>query len=840
MNRRPAISASAALLLLAALWAHTPAAHAQGGPAAPPPADAVAEEKPAAPAPIPISEVPRRADEQAERLRQVRAAAAQWEPAFEEIRAGLAGLGEDLATDGRVLAETDLLRISPRALGDLRVRWERWKTEVEAWYGTVDGRARRLEGILDELRGSMAVWQATADGAAEGDLPPALEDRISGVLADLDAARGALRATLDTVSTLQNELSDARARIVEVAGRMDAASKAQLWTLDHPPLWTELFGAPGGGAIVDEARKTWRQEREAVEQFLQSKRRRLVGHGVVFLLLVAALRVLGRRARSLEIADDEELEAARRIVTRPLPVALLLCLFPVYWVYPDTPPVIARLILLALLVPLLWLLPLVTPRRLRGGLYGLAAVFVMLKLYQLALHDSLLQRLLLLFVTLAAVLGLLRWIRPRGPARAVKGGPIWRASLAASSLAAVALAASAVSNALGNVALAALLTTATLNASYLWVLLFGMVVVLRGLLAVALRTKPLTGLRSLRAQRDLVKRRGARLLHALAVAFWVWVTLDLWGVREPVFESVRYVLSHPWALGTLTISLGGVLAFFLTLWISVQISRLVRWILGEEVLPRLAVPRGIAGSVSSLVHYAIMAVGFLIAFGAGGIRLDRLTLIIGALGVGIGFGLQNLVNNFVSGLILVFERPIQIGDTVQVGTTLGEVRSIGIRASVVRTFEGAEVIVPNGNLVSTEVVNWTLSDRLRRVEIPVGVAYGTDPERVLALLTETARGDAEVLRHPEPYALFSGFGESSLDFKLRFWTANFDWWVRVASRVTVAVNKAFVEAGIEIPFPQRALHVRSMTWDAQAALAGRGPVTDAPGDETVVSPAEPE
>ena len=202
--------------------------------------------------------------------------------------------------------------------------------------------------------------------------------------------------------------------------------------------------------------------------------------------------------------------------------------------------------------------------------------------------------------------------------------------------------------------------------------------------------------------------------------------------------------------------------------------------------------------------------GFLIATVAAGVQLDKLSLLVGAFGVGIGFGLQNVVNNFVSGLILMVERPVKVGDTVEVGALLGEVVAIGLRASRLRTLQGAEVIVPNANLISNEVTNWTLSDRRRRFEVAVGVAYGTDPERVLALLVGVARSNARVLNTPAPTAWFAGFGDSSLDFQLLVWTGDFDDWRGVRSEITVAVNRAITDADIEIPFPQRDLHVRSV------------------------------
>jgi small-conductance mechanosensitive channel len=190
--------------------------------------------------------------------------------------------------------------------------------------------------------------------------------------------------------------------------------------------------------------------------------------------------------------------------------------------------------------------------------------------------------------------------------------------------------------------------------------------------------------------------------------------------------------------------------------------------------------------------------------------MEQFALVAGALGVGIGFGLQTIVSNFISGLILIFERPIKIGDTVEVGTLLGRVRRIGIRSSTVRTFDGAEVIVPNNDLITGQVVNWTLSDQMRRIEVKVGLAYGTDPNLVLELLMGVAIKHEKALDNPAPYALFLGFGDSSLDFALRFWTADFENWITTASEVTVGVNDALKEAGLEIPFPQQDLHVRSI------------------------------
>ncbi|MGB3562994.1 MAG: mechanosensitive ion channel domain-containing protein, partial [Thermoanaerobaculia bacterium] len=262
---------------------------------------------------------------------------------------------------------------------------------------------------------------------------------------------------------------------------------------------------------------------------------------------------------------------------------------------------------------------------------------------------------------------------------------------------------------------------------------------------------------------------------------------------------------------------GDVFAFVLIIFAAMMISRFVRFLLEEDVYPRTRLARGVPTTISMLVNYLILGIGFFFALAAAGIDLSNVALLAGALGVGIGFGLQDLVKNFISGLILVFERPMGVGDLIEMETLKGRVQQIGIRSSTVRTFDGAEVIVPNGQLLSEQLVNWTLSDRHRRLSLPVGVAYGTDPQAVIDILLGLAHDHRAVPDDPEPVALFNGFGDSSLDFELRVWIADFNDGLRVSSELRVAIYKALAEAGIEIPFPQRDVHVKSL--DPAALIA---------------------
>jgi small-conductance mechanosensitive channel len=199
-----------------------------------------------------------------------------------------------------------------------------------------------------------------------------------------------------------------------------------------------------------------------------------------------------------------------------------------------------------------------------------------------------------------------------------------------------------------------------------------------------------------------------------------------------------------------------------------------------------------------------------VALLALGFEFTKLTIILSALGVGIGFGLQGIVNNFVSGLILLFERPVRAGDYIELDGKWAEVKNIGLRATTAQTFDQADVIIPNADLVSNQVINWTLSNRRVRLIIPVGVAYGSDIELVMKTLLACAKENSGIAGEPPPQVLFQSFGESSLDFELRVWVPNAEDRLTVKSELNQAIERKFRDAKIEIAFPQRDLHLRNV------------------------------
>ncbi len=305
----------------------------------------------------------------------------------------------------------------------------------------------------------------------------------------------------------------------------------------------------------------------------------------------------------------------------------------------------------------------------------------------------------------------------------------------------------------------------------------------------------------------------SRLKNLLKAILWIGVFLtlfQLWGIYASFGQAWDNIFKFKFAAGELNLSLGRILVAAIFIYLVVSGSWFIRAFLDVEVFPRRQIDRGARDAIKKLIHYSLLLVGIMMAISLIGLNLTSLAFLTGALGIGVGFGLQNIVNNFVSGLMLLFERPFKVGDMVVVDNETGTVRKIGLRSTVIETFDRSELIVPNSLFISGKVTNWTRSNQVARIRITVGVAYGSDIERVLSLLKQAAQTDPRVLSNPEPNPLFLRFGDSALEFELHFFIADVKDSLSVRSALCQQIAGRFQAAGIEIPFPQRDLHLRSI------------------------------
>jgi len=281
-------------------------------------------------------------------------------------------------------------------------------------------------------------------------------------------------------------------------------------------------------------------------------------------------------------------------------------------------------------------------------------------------------------------------------------------------------------------------------------------------------------------------------------------------VNKIINKVVEYLNLPLISLGNITVTAWKILYIILLFVLLFYITKKIKnWII-HGLLSKSSLDIGIRTAIGTMFRYLIIVIGLLIIFQSAGIDMSAVTVLAGALGVGIGFGLQNITSNFISGLIIMFERPIKVGDRIEVGAISGDVVNISMRATTVVTNDNITVIVPNSDFISSQVINWSHNDRNVRFSIEVGVSYKEDPEKIQDILLAVANDNSAVLKNPNPDVIFTEFGNSSLNFSLRVWTTELiqkpD---TLKSFLYFEIFKRFREQGVEIPFPQRDLHIKN-------------------------------
>jgi small-conductance mechanosensitive channel len=724
----------------------------------------------------------------------------------EELPQRTVRVRERLDATTRMLAERPAVGL----LDDLAASWQTTREQLSVWTEVLAVELARLGAERRHLSRLEEVWRRTVEearraGGAEGLAPMA--DRT---LAQIVTGRRGVAGAESRLLAVQDEVTATVARCdaaLAAIARARRGLRPGLLARDAPPLWK--WSRPRGGLaeVASRFRGAVATEVAVVRQFVEEHAASLPLHGLAFVALLAGLLALRRRAAGWPAADTGRLAPAR-ILQFPVAAALI----PSLLALPGPLPRVGRALLaVAVLVPAARVLRALVEADVRRWLYVAVTAVVLHQLRELLSVSTALDQWLLLAETVAEGVAL-GWLLRRGrieradapsvsrPLALARRGLGW---LALAALAAVALLA-----AVGYLHLARATSDLVLTSAYRGLVLYAAVRIGESLFAAALRVRPLRLLHLVERHGGLLERRAGTLLRWLALIAWAYSTLAAIDPGGVLLQAVARVLTARSGWGAVSASLGDILAFLLTVWLSFRLSALLRFVFEEDVAPRVDLPRGTTYTLQLLGHYVVILLGFLIGLAALGLDLTRLTILAGALGVGVGLGMQDVARNFVSGLVLLLERPIQVGDAIQLGELEGEVRHIGLRASRIRTWKGAEVTVPNGSLVADRVVNWTLSDRMRRIDLPVGVALGADPDRVRALLLGVARGHAAVLTDPPPLSLFLGFGDGALLFELRVWTKRFEESLVLRSDLGIALHDALRAAGIEIAVPRREVHLR--------------------------------
>lgn len=631
------------------------------------------------------------------------------------------------------------------------------------------------------------------DGEVRKELLPTLRHAQGEIAKTLNAFKPAKRKLIN----LQEEALLLRSRATHALDRVSREESRSPWERSEEPVWSPTLWQNLEFVSPERSERRYSEFWSRVWRYAGM-------HGLVFVVVFGL-------ASWLRSATDENDTGP----WRPIAIAAFLSSARLWFGYVPMPPLFEAMVWLLIGTSGARVAVLAVDRALpRRVAVGMAVGMpLVLGLEALAVPLPILR----VLMVIAAIVGVVGLWRQRNTKKPEVWGRVWVLLVTLGALVGGVIAVTEVG---GYVGVSRYLLTASLRSlfSIIELLLFiqvgkRLVEVGRTWVDARIESKPWSSLFSVIAYR--VDR-----------GLWIGVFLHLgleilyaWRVLGPPTTSWQ-------ALGEASISIGGYSLALYSLVVAVivfEVARLVSRALElafEQVLKRNpSLDRGTRDSLRTLVYYVVLGLGTLIALSFVGIQLQNIALVAGALGIGIGFGLQSIVADFTSGIVLLVERPIRVGDNLVVDGRWGVVRRIGLRSTVVRLIEECELVVPNSHLTDEKLENWTLSARAVRLFVPVGVAYGSPLDKVFETLEQVAVDEPETLDHPKAEVLFMQFGANSLDFELRVWVKAADRRFSVRSRLLREIDRRFRETGIEIAFPQRDLHVRSIDTHALAALS---------------------
>ncbi len=667
-------------------------------------------------------------------------------------------------------------------------------------------RVNSQHDLLATLATMKSTWTATLTAAQANKTPSAIIQSIQQVQAQIDDTTKALNADLKDLYSLQIDVARQSGRAKEgldVINKIIATAQARLIEQTQPIMWNPAAFSSEGAGMVGRERASLNSQFTYLHDYLGARLGAILVHVFLLVILIATLywirTLICKRAEA-----DSNLRDAERIFGAPLSTAMLLALVASNWLYPpaESGRLLWSIIGAIALVPTVIIVRRLVSPDVMPLLYAMVVAYIVDQVRNALTIDGSLARFLLLGEMIGASLFILGALRSKKLSATDRSDSVEKLVRGYLHVAFFIFLAAAIASFLGYGQMALLIGDGALNSSYLAVSFYAGVRILDAVVLALLSLRPICTFGMVRHHHDLVYAKTTSIIRWIATAIWFVIALQFFSLRNPLFDQAEKILAtKPLPFGTFKdLQVDAILAFPVIVWLAFALSRFARFALEEDVFPNLNLPRGIPYAISTMVHYAVLLIGFFIALNSIGIDLGNYAVLAGAFGVGLGFGLQNIMNNFISGLILLFERPIKVGDTIQIdAATTGRVERIGIRASVILLTNGSELIMPNGNLISNPVTNWTLSNCERLIEIPVNIAPKMDAHRALDILVATAKAHSAVLKNPPPNAIVTAVAAASTSLKLRCWIDSEEVdWMKVTSELSLSTQAALEKENITL------------------------------------------
>ncbi len=688
-------------------------------------------------------------------------------------------------------------------LQDLESEWTHLSVKLTQVQKSLAATTTVLDKDIAWLDRQQDKWNTIHDQISTAGSLEELRSRIQQSIEEIHSTKALAEDQLKFTVRLQTRISERDQLItgvLEKIGKERTRAQRGLFQTDSSPLWQFSAGHESNLGLQRVLRRDYGRDWVRLKEFVSNNLWTLF-IDLCFLVLTLVVAIKMRRRLPAWVEKDITKSSFIHIFKRPYSVAVLAGLLATLPLLRVAPATVRGLLGLLLIIPTIRLLgPLIKPVD-RQLLYTVVASNLAVQTIKIATMSVSLKRDLL--GMLAIGIGCVSASLSRGMRQPADGHGAGRSiAVVVVRIGVMLMFVSFAANVAGYFALSQVLSDAVLQGSYYGAVLYTGKEIITIILSTVLKTEKANRIGVVHEYRATIIRSVAVFLTLGASVVWIGSLLNLLTIRDDVFDAVRGVLTKPLGFGEGRFTGADVISFLLVLVIGFLFAMASRVVLREDVLKRLPLRDGVPFALSTITYYVMLLFVCLLALLAAGVQLSKFTLFTGAFGIGVGFGLQNTINNFASGLVLLLERPIRENDILEVDGSFGEVTRIGMRSTSLRTAQEAEVIVPNSTLVTGKVINWSRLGRRRPIEIPVRVSYGKDPQSVIDLLVKTAATHSDVLSEPPPAAFLEKFGEKALEFLLVFWVGRYHLHRKVLSEVAIRVAEAFKEAGIQVPIPE--------------------------------------
>ncbi len=717
----------------------------------------------------------------------------------------------------------DFRKVTPnrQKLDNMIFKWSGYSDRLSGWQRTLNRFQSRNSIGLKTLEQDLQSWTLTASTVAQEGIPISVTESINKSIDELTTVITDIKDQNNFILTVETRIVEEKDEITQLVNDLEnwiQSGELKMFNRRHEPIWQTSFKRTD----AEKARSgenSFMEKVRVIPDYFITYENDLNVYALWILLIIALVFYLRRRLKELDVSDkNRRVQRMKEIITKnAIATVSFLILLAIIIFLINLPQTLAELLAVGLLTSAMLLFKPYAYREFKWLIFFVMVAFVMEQVKSYFWFTSANYRLYMLAQSTFALAVIAYYMMQRDKVKELVMGPIGKTIYQTIPLLIVIYTVGIIANILGYTNLSDLMLKIGTMGAVITVYTSGILIVFGGILAAAIilyfESKESFDV----SYREFLQKKAQFAVGVFAVSFWVIFFLLSADLYRPLMKSLELWLSEPWEFGKMSVTPQNILSFIAVLVVTFVITRFIATIIQGGVMRPLKLSRGIPSAISLVIRYFIIVFGVVLSMGALGVDLSGFSLMAGALGVGIGFGLQGIISNFVAGIILTFERPVLPGDTVEIGTVMGIVDRIGVRSSVVRTFDGADVVVPNNNLLNNELTNWTQSDVKKRIEIKIGVAYGTDPNIVLEILKDIALGYKYAQKEPAPMPLFDEFGDSSLNFRLLFWVP-VEFVLSAKSDVSIEVYNRFEEAGIKIPFPQRDINIIHQDPDSEPTI----------------------